>query len=98
MHEDSDEEVPPEDLDTEKITAVTEKGKGETKTKTSKKKLKTTLLVADAPVTLRQYQSTLKEKLEHLYGHKEKEKEVEQGEGPMTSASMTEDWVRVLNR
>lgn len=107
MHEASDEEVP-EELDTEKDTEKDtgkdtgkDVGKGKGGMKSSKKRLRTALLIADAPVTLHQYQSTLKEKLEHLYGHRQGEREAEQGEGPLTSASwqsMTEDWIRVPNR
>ena len=98
MHEASDEEVP-EELDTEKQDTGKDVGKGKGGMKSSKKRLRTSLLIATAPVTLHQYQSTLKQKLEHLYSHRQ---EAEQGEeGPLTSASwqpMTEDWIRVPNR
>jgi hypothetical protein len=97
VHADSDEEDP-DDLDAGK-TAEKDVGKGRGGTRRSKKRQKTSLLIAGAPVTLHQYQSTLKEKLEHLYGHREGE--AGQGEGPLTSSSwqpMTEDWSRVPNR
>ena len=93
--EDSDEE----DLDVERKDTGKSKG-----AKNNKKKLRTGLLIAGAPVTLHQYQSTLKEKLEHLHGHRQREGEgkgAEQGKGALTSASwppMTEDWIRVPNR
>ena len=104
MHADSDEEDP-EELDTEK-SAEKDVGKGRGGTKKRQRRSRAgSLLIAGAPVTLHQYQKTLKEKLEHLYGHREGEGvgvgEAEQGEGALTSASwqpMTEDWSRVPNR
>ena len=99
---DSDEEDP-EELDAEKSAEKdVEKARGGTKRK-QKRTRAGNLLIAGAPVTLHQYQKTLKEKLEHLYGHREGEGvgEAEQGEGPLTSASwqpMTEDWSRVPNK
>lgn len=83
--EESDEDVP-EDWEAERSSKA--------KTKSTKKR--TTLLIADAPVTLHQYQSTLKEKLVHLYGHRE-----EQGDVILKSSSwqpITDDWVRVQDK
>lgn len=102
MHADSDEDDP-EELDIEKsVEKDVEKGRSGTKRR-QKRSRTGGLLIAGAPVTLHQYQKTLKEKLEHLYGHREGEGvgEAEQGEGPLISSSwqpMTEDWSRVLNR
>ena len=106
VHADSDEEDP-EELDAEKSaekSAEKDVGKGRGGTKRKQRRTRAgSLLIAGAPVTLHQYQKTLKEKLEHLYGHREGEGVglAEQGEGPLTSASwqpMTEDWSRVPNR
>ena len=82
-----------DDWDAEKVTKRTPKSS----------RNRTTLLIADAPVTLRQYQKNLKEKVEQLFSHGPSETPEEgedegEWEEPPSSHPMTEDWVRVEER
>ena len=57
------------------------------------------LLIADAPVTLNQYQDTLKEKIKQLCSHRPLEQEgAEPGEELTRSHPLREDWVKVQDR
>ena len=93
-HEESDGDDLADDWDAEKTTRRASKGS----------RNRTTLLIADAPVTLRQYQDNLKGKVEQLFSHSpcetaEEEETEGEGEGPTRSSiAMTEDWVKVQDR
>ena len=55
-------------------------------------------LIAGTPVTLQQYQNTLKEKIGQLFSHVVSEREEEQREQLEQVHPMVEDWVRVDER
>ena len=85
-HEESEGDDLPEDWESEPASRTS---------KTPKKRL----LVADAPLTLNQYQNTLKKKIEQLFRHVPSEgEEAEEGEEPGKSQPMSEEWIRVEDR